>query len=431
MPTLMCGLLTKARIKALLATLIASIICSNIILTSGMANNRAIVQQQSEKERPAKMVDDRLITATSRFAFKLYGQVLKEGTTKNVFVSPASVMLALAMTYNGAEGETRQAMAQTLEFERMSLDEVNRAFADLKSILGTAEPKVQLKIANSLWAEKSLSLKPAFIQRSKEYYGAEVTSLDFANAAAPATINSWVSRNTENRIDKVVDQISRDTILFLINAIYFKGQWTMEFAKEKTKEEGFKLADGGQKKLPMMFQSGTYNYYKGKDFQAVALPYGTGRISMYVFLPDEHKTLDQFERDLTIENWEIWMKSFRVMLGELMLPRFKVDYEADLNDVLKALGMAEAFDRGRANFSGMAEVNPQRIFISKVKHKAFAEVNEEGTVAAAVTAVEMGVTSAGPPQEKFIMKVDRPFFFAIRDNLTGALLFMGSVRNPN
>jgi len=401
-----------------------------MLVMHSSANQTVIIQQQQKVELPVKKVDERLIAATSRFAFKLYNQVLKQDATRNVFVSPSSVILALAMTYNGAEGETRQAMARALEIEGLSLHEVNRAFADLKSVLGTADPKLQLKIANSLWAKKGVSFKPDFIQRNKEYYAAEVTSLDFSNPTAPATINLWVSNNTANRIDKIVDQISPATILFLINAIYFKGQWTNEFEKGKTREEDFRLAGGSQKKVPMMSQSGRYNYYKGKDFQAVSLPYGTGRMSMYVFLPDKRTTLDQFERNLTVEDWETWMKGFRMAPGEVMLPRFKIEYEADLNDVLKALGMAEAFDPQRADFSGIAQGSTaERIYISKVKHKAFAEVNEEGTVAAAVTSVEMVATSVQPP-ENFIMKMDRPFFVAIRDNETGALLFMGSIGDP-
>ena len=424
--------LTRAcSIKALVAALIALIACSSMVVTRSVANHTVIMQQQQKVELPVKKVDERLIAATSRFTFKLFDQVLKQDTTKNVFVSPPSVMLALAMTYNGAEGKTRQAMAQALEIEGLSLEEVNRAFADLTSMLGTADPKLQLKIANSLWAKKGISLKPDFIQRSKEHYAAEVTTLDFSNPTAPATINLWVSNNTDNRIDKIVDRISPETILFLINAIYFKGQWTNEFEKGKTRDDDFKLADGGQKKLPMMSQSGRYNYYKGKDFQAVSLPYGTGRMSMYVFLPDKRTTLDQFERDLTVENWETWIKSFRMAPGEVVLPRFKIEYEVDLNDVLKVMGMAEAFDSHRANFSGIAQLGQaEGIYISKVKHKTFAEVNEEGTVAAAVTAVEARATSVQLPQENFIMKVDRPFFVVIRDNLTGVVVFMGSIVNP-
>jgi len=436
MPTLTSGLLTIARSMTVLLAALGLIVSSNIVVTSNVSNssvsnNGLIMQQQPDGVRPVKKVDDRLIAATSRFSFRLYNQLLKQRTTKNVFLSPSSVMLALAMTYNGAQGETRQAMARALEIEGLSLQEANRAFADLKSTLNTADPKLQLTIANSLWARKGFSLKPDFIQRTKEFYAAEVTSLDFGNPTAPATINSWVRNNTGDRIEKVVDRISEDTILFLINAIYFKGQWTTEFEKAKTREDDFKLADGGQKKLPMMSQSGKYNYYKGKDFQAVSLPYGSGRMSMYVFLPDKSTTLDQFQRNLTVEDWETWMKGFRVAPGEVMLPRFKIEYEVDLNDVLKALGMAEAFDPHRANFSGIAQLSQaERIYISKVKHKTFAEVNEEGTVAAAVTAVEAQVTSVQLPQENFIMKVDRPFFVAIRDNLTGTVLFMGSIVDP-
>jgi serine protease inhibitor len=432
MPKLTTWRLTKAHsIKALMAALIALIVCSSIVVTPSASNHTVLMKQQQQVALPVKKVDERVIAATSRFAFKLYNQVLKHGATKNVFVSPSSVILALAMTYNGAEGETRQAIAQALEIEGLSLPEVNRAFSDLKSMLGTADPKLQLKIANSLWARNGVSLKPDFIQRSKEYYAAEVTSLDFNNPTAPGTINSWVSNNTDGRIEKIVDRISSDTILFLINAIYFKGQWNKEFEKGKTREEDFKLADGGQKKVPMMSQSGKYQYYKDKDFQAVSLPYGTGRMSMYVFLPDKRTTLDQFQRNLTVGDWETWMKGFRFAPGEVMLPRFKIEYEVDLNDVLKALGMAEAFDPTRANFSGIAELSQaQKIYISKVKHKTFAEVNEEGTVAAAATSVEMSVTSVQVPQENFIMKVDRPFFVAIRDNSTGAVLFMGSIVDP-
>ena len=422
MLTLTSPLTTTRSLTVLLVALL--IVTSNIVGTSKVSTR----QQQPEGARSVKKIDDRLIAATSRFSFKLYNQLLKQRTGKNVFVSPSSVILALAMTYNGAEAETRQAMARALELEGLSLDEVNRGFADLKSMLGSADPKLQLNIANSLWARKGFSLKPDFIQRTKEFYAAEVASLDFSSAAAPATINSWVKNNTGGRIEKIVDdKISDDTILFLINAIYFKGQWSTEFEKSKTREDDFKLADGSQKKLPLMSQSGKYNYYKAKDFQAVSLPYGSGRMSMYVFLPDKSTSMEQFERNLTVANWEAWMRSFRPAPGELMLPRFKIEYEVDLNDVLKALGMAEAFDSTRANFSGIAQGG---IYISEVKHKTIAEVNEEGTVAAAVTSVGIQLASVQPPQENFIMKVDRPFFVAIRDNVTGTVLFMGSIADP-
>ena len=244
--------------------------CSNLALTRGRAKGST------------NQVDNRLTAATSRFSFKLYDQILKQRTDNNTFVSPASVMLALAMTYNGAGGTTREAMARALEIEGMSLEDVNRAFADLKSTLTPTDPKIQIKITNSLWARNGFVLNPAFIKRNKQHYGAEITSLDFSDPAAPDTINAWVNRNTEGKIQKIVDQIKPDDVLFLINAIYFKGQWQFEFKKENTKPDVFRLAGGERKEVPMMSRSGSYFYYKGKGFQAVALPYGTGTVSMYV-----------------------------------------------------------------------------------------------------------------------------------------------------
>lgn len=398
--------------KAFVAILVALILCSNLPLTAGSKSQ----------------VDTRLTSASSRFSLKLYDRIQKGDTSKNTFVSPTSIMLALAMTYNGSYGTTRQAMARALEIDGMSLEEANQAFADLKSVLAPTDPKIQLKIANSLWSRKGFAIKPAFLERNKQYYGAEVASLDFRSSSAVQTINSWVSKNTEGKIEKIISEIRDSDILFLINAIYFKGQWQHEFDKKKTKPDVFHLAAGEQKQVPMMSQSRSYFYYKGKNFQSVALPYGKGGVSMYVFLPDEQTGLDQFEEDLTPENWEGWMKSFSVRPGEVTLPRFKVEWEGNLNETLASLGMAEAFD-GRADFSQIAEpVGGERIFISEVMHKSFCEVNEEGTVAAAATSVGMGLASMPPPP--FVMKVDRPFFFAIRENQTGLILFIGSVRNP-
>lgn len=398
--------------KSIIASLIAVILCSNMALTSPQN-------------------DDRLQAATNRFAFKLYDQVVKERSGKNTFVSPASVMLALAMTYNGTDGTTRQAMARTLELDGMNLDEVNRSFADLKSALNPTDPKIQLKIANSLWARNGFALKPDFVKRNNDSFKAEVATLDFSNPSAANTINSWVNKNTEGKIDKIVDRIDAAAVLYLINAIYFKGQWQTEFKKADTKPDTFKLPGGDRKDVSMMSQSGTFFYHKGKDFQSVALPYGEGGVSMYIFLPDEKTSLEQFERTLTAENWEMWMNSFQPTPGDLKLPRFKVEWESSLNEALKTLGMAEAFAPARANFSQIADVGGgNNLYISEVKHKTWAEVNEEGTEAAAVTSVGVFVTSVQVPREKFEMKVDRPFFFAIRDNRTKVVLFMGSVANP-
>ncbi len=406
----------KARpTKALIAAVISLLVCSTLFSTRARTTET--------------QVNNRLTAANTKFSFKLYDQILKQRPNTNTFISPASVMLALAMTYNGADGTTRDGMAHALELEAMSLDDVNRSFADLKSALASTDPKIKLNIANSLWARNGLTLNPTFVERNKKSFAAEIASLNFSDPSAAQTINSWVNKNTEGKIDKIVDRINPEDVLFLINAIYFKGQWQFEFKKENTKPDMFTVAGGGQKQVSMMSQSRHFLYYKGQGFQSVALPYGNGGVSMYVFLPDEMRSLKDFERDLTPENWDGWMKSFRLAPGVLMLPRFKVEWESNLNDGLVALGMEEAFDPRRANFSQMTNPNSGNgLYISNVAHKALCEVNEEGTVAAAVTSVTMSITSAPPPP--FSMKVDRPFFFAIRDNQTGVILFMGSVTNP-
>jgi len=424
-------------ICAALAALIMPglIACTGVTESSGAANSNSAsnnngASMEEEQNRPtAVSVDPRLVSANTRFGLKLYGEVLKQNAGKNLFISGSSVALALAMTYNGAEAETKQAMAGALEVQGLSAEEVNQAFRDLNTALAGTDPKVQLQIANSLWGRRGVNFKPDFIQRTKDFYNAEVAELNFNDPGAPQKINEWVNDKTKGKIDKIIDQISPDAILFLINAIYFKGKWSAEFDKAKTKDDTFTLADGRQKKHPMMNQSGNYNYFANENFQAVSLPYGSKRVAMYVFLPAKGANLDAFHKSLTAENWEGWMKEFQEMPGDIAMPRFKMEFEAELNDALKALGMGVAFDPSRANFSRMAQV-VEAIYINKVKHKAFVEVNEEGTEAAAVTSVEMRTTSIQQPRERFRMTVDRPFFFAIRDNQTGTLLFMGSILDP-
>lgn len=421
--------------KALIASMLLALIgCSGVTQSSVTNNNQpsnSNATMEDANNNPSNdTVDSRLVSANTRFGFKLYSEVLKQSAGKNVFISPASVGLALAMTYNGAVGDTKQAMERALEIQGMNHAELNRAYAELRKSLESPDPKVELNIANSLWARKDVTFNPDFIQRNKQFYGAEVTTLDFLSASAPATINSWVSDKTKGKIRNIVDQIDPQSILFLINAIYFKGKWQVEFDKAKTKEDDFTIGAGGQKRLPMMHQSGTYNYYEGAGFQAVSLPYGAGRVSMYILLPAKGTGLDESQKKLTSANWDAWMKEFAETKGEIAVPRFKVEYELLLNDALKALGMGIAFDPVRADLSGIAKTQ-ENAYISRVKHKTFAEVNEEGTEAAAATSVEVTLTSAMQPRKTFRMIVDHPFFCAIRDNKTGTLLFMGWISDPS
>ena len=401
--------------------------CSQV---SGNANTLTQSDQPySETRLPKKTLisDAKLVDANNKFGFKLFSEILKSHSNEdNIFVSPSSIAIALAMAYNGASGSTQQAMAKTLELQGMSLPEINSAYATLKDLLENPDPQVQLTIANSLWANQEATLQPNFIQSAQEFYKAKVTNLDFQDAASANTINKWVQDSTRGKINNIVEKIEPDQVLFLINAIYFKGQWSNQFDKSQTAEHPFKSISGEQKKHPMMSQTGEYRYYENDQFQAISLPYGEdGKVSFYIFLPKEESNLQTFYQNLNFDNWEKWMSQFRSRDGFIRLPRFKMDYDITLNDALKALGMAEAFSN-QANFSGMGE----NLKISQVKHKTFVEVNEEGTEAAAATSVGMVPTSFREKPEPFRMIVDRPFFSAIRDNQTGSILFMGSITDP-
>lgn len=381
--------------------------------------------EDNAKLDPAK--EKQLLSGYSDFGFHLYSVLCKSEKEKNIFISPSSIAIALAMTYNGAMEETKASMEKTLEFNGMTMEEVNEANKKLLDYLGNTEEKVELSVANSLWCRPDIKFEEDFISRCKDNYFAEIS-----NNFQVSAINGWVKEKTKGKIDKVLDRIPDNAILYLINAIYFKGIWTFEFDKEKTQDLDFNLPDGSKKKHPMMSQSGSFNYYRGDKFQAINLPYGEENYSMYLFLPDEDSGLEEFHSKLNKENWENWMSGFNMMEGDIIMPRFTFEYEVLLNTVLSSMGMEIAFDENLANFRGMAiPPRDENIFIQKVLHKTFVEVNEEGTEAAAVTVVEMGLTeSVAEEPERFYMLVDRPFFFVIRDNKTGLILFMGSVLEP-
>lgn len=377
---------------------------------------------------PLPTVDSQLIAAHNQFGFKLFSQLVQNEGDQNLMMSPTSVAIALAMTYNGASGETQQQMAAVLELQGMSLEELNQANAALETLLENADPKVQLAIANSLWANQQVEFKSDFIQRTQQFYKAEIASLDFANPAVVNTINEWVNRNTEGKIPTILDEVRPEDVMFLINAVYFKGQWQEEFDPAETSDRPFTLLDGSTKTHPLMSQTGNYLYQENDQFQSVVLPYGDGRLSMVILLPQPDVSLPQFYQEfLSAPNWDTAMTGLTRRDGTIQLPRFKYEYATRLNAPLQALGMERAFNPGMADFSNLTE---QPSYINEVRHKTFVEVNEEGTEAAAVTSVGVRATSVQLPTEPFIMTVDRPFFFAIRDTESGAILFMGSVVNP-
>lgn len=378
---------------------------------------------------PANHVDERLVQGNTSFGLGVFQALCKKEPGKNIFISPASISMALAMTANGAAGETLQEMLGTLKLQEMGLDEMNPAFADLRSILENPDPEVELALANSLWMRQGLKFDEGFLQRNRDHFSAEISALDFDATDAVPTINRWVEQQTGGKIDKIIGgPIDSMTVLFLINALYFNGAWSDEFDPELTREMPFRLPGGTVKNHPTMFREGRYPYFQGEGFEAVRIPYGENRrIIMTLFLPSLESSLTDFIRELTPENWASWHSSFGEMPGEIGLPRFKFEYEVSLNELLKELGMERAFDPLRADFSGMCPAPPE-IYISEVKHKTYVEVSEKGTEAAAATSVECATTSV--QLDRFSMIMDRPFFFTIGDGETGAILFMGAVNEP-
>lgn len=371
-------------------------------------------------------IDARFVRAGLEFGLSLHRKASEQVPGENVFLSPASVTMALHMTLVGAAGDTRQAMIDVLGLGDMTADEVNRANADLLTLFTAQIPGIEVAMANSLWARAGVDFKPDFLDANRQYYRATVEGLDFDRPDAPDIINAWVSRETRGMIDEIIESIDADAVLFLINALYFKGTWSQQFDPDRTADKTFYAKDGSEIRVPMMSMSAELGYREGELFQAVRLPYGKGRMSMYVFLPAPESSLDQFLEMLDAEAWTAWMDEFVGRQVDLELPRFSLEFKQDLAEVLKAMGMEIAFMRCSADFSGMRPI-PPNLFIGSVNHRSAVHVTEEGTEAAAATAVEINIESV---MESTSMVVNRPFFFAIRDDLTGALLFTGSVVAP-
>lgn len=404
------------------------LMCLVLFMFAGCNEFGSTLRDEIPDNLAVDTVNTRLVTANTNFGFNLFNEIRKAEQNQNIFISPFSVSVALAITLNGASGETEQAMTHTLQLQGLGPESINTGYAQLRQALQAPNPKGTLTIANSLWARQGVLFKQDFLQRNTQFFGAEISTLDFNDPSASKTINQWVDTNTNGKIKKIVDdKIDPLTVLFLINAIYFKGTWQTEFDSSHTRDGTFHLATGGEKQVPMMARLGGYPYYENyeENFQAISLPYGDGKISMYIFLPARGSDFNTFLEHLNAENWENWMSQFHEQRVSVVIPKFKLEYEKTLNNPLQALGMEIAFG-GRADFSRMSPLGiSPGLYIREVVHKTVVEVNEEGTEAAAATSVGIRATSASPA---FI--VDRPFFFAIRDNNTKTVLFMGIVVNP-
>lgn len=372
--------------------------------------------------------EQKLINSDNRFAIKLLKQASADtrDSLDNLFISPLSVAMALGMTYNGAAGTTEDAMRATLELEGMSVAEVNESYRSLITLLRELDPRVRFQIANSIWYLQGYTIEQPFLDANTTYYDARVSALDFSSPTAAMTINTWVKEQTSGLIDRIVpDQIPEEMRLYLINAIYFKGDWREQFDPNLTKLQPFSPYDGPAVNVPTMTHGHAVDLRVADKPNAtiVDLPYGGAAFSMTVVLPRDTTSADQLVDALTAEQWSDWIAGLQEAKSEIFLPRFKLTNDLKLNSQLSALGMGVAFDENLADFSRMH--TPPELFITEVKHKTYVDVNEEGTEAAAVTSVGMGVTSAPPS-----IMINRPFIFALRENLSGTILFMGVIRRP-
>ncbi|TVQ46670.1 MAG: serpin family protein [Gloeocapsa sp. DLM2.Bin57] len=364
-----------------------------------------------------------IVKANNSFGFDVFSLLWKYNQQENIFISPSSMSFALSMLYNGATGETAREMREVLHTRDLDLETINSQNQTIREILTNIDPQVQLAIANSLWLKEGFSFQAEFLNNNQTFYNAEISELDFSSQEAVVTINNWVNENTAGKISEIIDSIDPQEILFLINAVYFKGDWTYQFNPENTSQREFYLTDAQEVSVEMMSQMSDFAYLQNEYFQAISLPYGeTENLNMYIFLPVEGSNLDEFISLLNLENWQQWLAQMRPIEISISLPKFKREYEQEMGDILRELGMQRAFSAEQADFDAMTT---QPVHVSNVKHKTFIEVNEEGTEAAAVTSIGVRATSVGP-----IMEVNRPFFYAIGERQTGTILFMGTMLNP-
>ena len=377
-------------------------------------------EEITQLPRALSTAEVEVIAANNRFAFGLLAQAnLPDG---NLFLSPLSASMALGMTMNGAAGETWSQMRDALGFGSLAEEEINASYESLLGLLVGLDPAVETAIGNSVWTRQGFPVHSDFLDAVRETFDAEVEELDFASPSASERINGWVKAATGDRIEEIVPaSIPGAVVMYLINAIYFKGSWALRFDPSDTRAEPFHLDDGSTRTAQLMTLRRDLPYQENSRFQAVDLPYGGRAFSMTVLLPRRGVSVDDLAASLDAGEWEEIAGSFHETDVRLFLPRFRMAYERTLNDDLAALGMVDAFDQ-RADFTRLSPAGG--LWISEVKQKSWVEVNEEGTEAAATTVVSVA-ESAGS-----IVRADRPFLFFIRERLSGTILFAGKLASP-
>ena len=367
--------------------------------------------------------EQRVIGAANDFSFALFRRLAAAQQNDNVFTSPLSASMALGMAMNGAAGPTYDEMRAALGFGATATEaEIGESYKSLVTLLRGLDPGVDFRIANSIWYRTGFPVHQSFLDAGRNWFDARVSALDFGSPAAVPTINDWVSSATVGKIPTILETIRVDQVMFLINAIYFKGSWRTRFDPARTIDAPFHGV-GGDQPAKLMYREGRMKYLQTAVFHAVDLPYGNDAYAMTVVLPRDGQSIDTVAASLQSAAWAKWMAQFRDAEVDLHLPRFKLAWERGLIPDLQALGMQAAFVPGGADFTRLSPAG-RDLFISVVKQKTYVDVNEEGTEAAAVTNVGISLVSA-PVRVPF--RVDRPFIFVLRERLSGTILFMGKI----
>jgi serpin B len=381
-----------------------------------------------EPPRELTQAEIETVNAFNEFGFELFSEINRvDQGDSNMFISPFSVSMSLGMTMNGARGTTEDAMKSTLGFGSMDMVDINEAYEGLMELLPGLDPDVLFEIANSIWYRVGDDIREEFLNTCGAYFDADVAALDFGSPDAASTINEWVDDKTNGKIEKIVSSpIAPHIVMFLINAIYFKGTWTEEFDPSLTEDDLFTLPSGEKVPCRMMRRPGPgeeaeFECYSDGEVHVLDLPYADGWYTMTIVMPWPHVEMDNLIAGLDVEKWNGWTASLMADKGTFAMPRFETTYEIELKEALAAMGMEIALDQG-ADFSGIRETGG--LWIDKVKHKTYVRVDEAGTEAAAVTAT-IPVSSIGCS-----MRVDRPFLFAIREKHSGTVLFIGKIVDP-
>lgn len=401
--------------------------CRNLVpvvlfsLACSDPNAPGAATELDELPRELTVAEQKIIGAGNAFAFDLLREVNSAQRSENVFISPLSASMALGMTMNGTAGTTFDAMRSSLRLGTASREDINAGYKSLITLLQSLDKSTDFRIANSIWYEKTFPFHASFITESQNFFDAKVSALDFADPGSVNTINSWVNEATNKKIPTIIDAIDRDMVMYLINAIYFKGTWRSQFDKSKTANAPFFALDGSSASVPLMTQKSSIAIASGNNYTAVDLPYGNSAFSMTVILPDKGTDVNAFAETMTLEKWQALDATFHERETTLFLPRFKLEWKRKLNPDLESLGMGIAFQGNVADFTRMSPLG-NKLFIDEVIQKTFVDVNEEGTEAAAVTSVGVMQTSIPAP-----VRVDRPFIFAIREKLSGTILFVGKI----